>query len=76
VCFSTISFLMAPASGQLQPDFSGVINMGTSSEIKQPRALKPAIISASTKLITPEHYWGGIPVRAVEGDMQVVVGPW
>lgn len=50
--------------------------MDTSSKINQPRTLKPAIISASTKLITPGDYWGGIPVRAVEGDMQVVVGPW
>ncbi|VEF11671.1 Uncharacterised protein [Pseudomonas fluorescens] len=39
-------------------------------------ALRPPIITGSTVLRTPEHYHGGIPIRAVEGDVQVRVDPW
>lgn len=38
--------------------------------------LRPPTIIGSTELRTPEHYHGGIPIRAVEGDVQVRVAPW
>ncbi|WP_242209637.1 MULTISPECIES: hypothetical protein [unclassified Pseudomonas] len=42
----------------------------------QTLALSPPHITGRTELRTPEHYHGGIPIRAVEGDLQVIVDPW
>ena len=39
-------------------------------------ALFPPIIPARTELVDPEHYHGGIPERAVEGGLQVIIDPW
>ncbi|QHF51509.1 hypothetical protein [Pseudomonas sp. S49] len=50
--------------------------MNTPLAENQPLALSPPHITGRTKLRTPEHYHGGIPIRAVEGDLQVIVDPW
>ncbi|VVN73714.1 hypothetical protein PS718_00590 [Pseudomonas fluorescens] len=39
-------------------------------------ALHRPFIVGSTELATPEHYDGGIPVRALEGDLQIILDPW
>ncbi|MBP5955463.1 hypothetical protein ICA16_07280 [Pseudomonas anatoliensis] len=41
-----------------------------------PLALHRPFIVGSTDLSTPEHYDGGIPVRALEGDLQIIFNPW
>jgi len=50
--------------------------MNTPLVENQPLALNPPHITGRTELRTPEHYHGGIPIRAVEGDLQVIVDPW
>ena len=44
--------------------------------MKHPLALHRPFIVGSTDLSTPEHYDGGIPVRALEGDLQIIFNPW
>lgn len=43
---------------------------------EQPLALSPPYFAGRTDLRVPEHYHGGIPIRAVEGDLQVIIDPW
>lgn len=38
--------------------------------------LSEPFIVGKTELATPEHYRGGIPVRAVEDDLQCIINPW
>lgn len=41
-----------------------------------PQALKSLYIPAMTKLTPTEHYEGGIPIRAVENGLQIIVPAW
>jgi hypothetical protein len=41
-----------------------------------PQALKSLYIPAMTKLTPTEHYAGGIPIRAVENGLQIIVPAW
>jgi hypothetical protein len=50
--------------------------MSNSLADNHPFALSPPQITGITALHTPEHYHGGIPIRAVEGDLQVIINPW
>ncbi|VVQ33298.1 hypothetical protein [Pseudomonas fluorescens] len=50
--------------------------MSNSLADNHPFALIPPQITGTTALQTPEHYHGGIPIRAVEGDLQVIINPW
>lgn len=31
---------------------------------------------SSTELTDPRHYAGGVPIRAIEGDLQCIIPPW
>lgn len=50
--------------------------MSRAQDDNQILALRPPIITGSTELRVPEHYHGGIPIRAVEGDLQIIISPW
>ena len=41
-----------------------------------PQALKPPYFPALVSLSPAEHYNGGIPIRAVEGDLQGIIPAW
>lgn len=41
-----------------------------------PQALKPLYFPALVNLSPAEHYDGGIPIRAVEGDLQGIIPAW
>ncbi|RON51397.1 hypothetical protein BK666_03910 [Pseudomonas frederiksbergensis] len=39
-------------------------------------ALRPPYFPSGTDLIDPRHYAGGIPIRALEGNLQCIISPW
>ncbi|MGF6128016.1 hypothetical protein QF019_003227 [Pseudomonas frederiksbergensis] len=41
-----------------------------------PLALRPPYFPLSTDLVDPRHYAGGIPIRALEGNLQCIIPPW
>ncbi|MGP6460919.1 hypothetical protein [Pseudomonas parakoreensis] len=42
----------------------------------RPHALKPLYFPAQVTLNPAEHYYAGIPIRAVEGDLQGIIPAW
>jgi len=47
-----------------------------SSMTIKPQALRPPYFPASTYLIDPPNYDGGIPIRALEAGLQCIISPW
>ncbi|MFJ2683410.1 hypothetical protein ACIOYV_06685 [Pseudomonas sp. NPDC087342] len=41
-----------------------------------PLTLRPPYFPSSTTLADPRHYAGGIPIRALEGNLQCIIPPW
>ncbi|MFJ2683695.1 hypothetical protein ACIOYV_08125 [Pseudomonas sp. NPDC087342] len=41
-----------------------------------PLALRPPYFPSSTTLADPRRYTGGIPIRALEGNLQCIIPPW
>jgi hypothetical protein len=46
------------------------------SSKQTPQALRPPYLPALVNLSPAEHYDGGIPIRAVEGDLQGIIPAW
>lgn len=46
------------------------------SSQQPPQALRPLYFPALVNLSPAEHYDGGIPIRAVEGDLQGIISAW
>lgn len=46
------------------------------SSQQTPKALRPPYFPALVSLSPAEHYDGGIPIRAVEGDLQGIIPAW
>lgn len=46
------------------------------SSQQTPQALRPLYFPAQVTLNPAEHYYAGIPIRAVEGDLQGVIPAW
>ncbi len=47
-----------------------------SSMTVKPQALRPPFFPASTSLIDPPNYDGGIPIRALEDGLRCIISPW
>lgn len=48
----------------------------SNEKLNNPQALRPPYFPALVTLDPAEHYHGGIPIRAVEGDLQGIVPAW
>ncbi|QXZ12677.1 hypothetical protein KVQ82_21715 [Pseudomonas sp. AO-1] len=46
------------------------------SSQQTPQALRPLYFPAQVTLNPAEHYYAGLPIRAVEGDLQGIIPPW